>query len=96
MSDTSLPEALDGLIEHDDVKAIISGQKCMLSELEKTNEVLRSCNEIAEKQQATLTKNLQSHTVVLTELKTDLQSIFTRIRKLKRQLNERETDSSSK
>lgn len=88
MSQNDLPDTLHELIEHEDVAAIIQGQKSMLGELEKTNEVLRSCNDIAEKQQATLTSNLQSHTVVLTELKTDLQSIFMRIRKLKRQLNE--------
>nr|CAB3260098.1 kxDL motif-containing protein 1-like [Phallusia mammillata] len=77
----------------DDVTAIIKEQKQMLQNLEKSNQMLLNCNRIAEKQQEILLGRIQHHTLVLVDMKKDLNSIFSRIRNLKLKLQSRSSES---
>ena len=57
--------------------------------MEKSNQTLMGCNNIAERQQQSLLSQLRHHTVLLQEMKKDLHSVFIRIRRLKAVLQER-------
>jgi len=51
--------------------------------VEKSCQVLQSCNNITEIQHAIWSKKVKSHTDKLVEVKSDLQNIHVRLRKLK-------------
>ncbi|XP_076804048.1 kxDL motif-containing protein CG10681-like [Clavelina lepadiformis] len=76
-------DSLTQIINKDDMAEIIKGQKSMLKHLEKTNQMLLNCNNIAEQQQAIVFSKFQRHTALLKDVKKDLQSVHTRIKRLK-------------
>lgn len=52
----------------------------MLTQLEKINQTLLGCNDIAEEQYVKLLSNFQKHTAVLIDMKKNLHYLHTHIR----------------
>lgn len=84
-----IAQALANQVNHGDIECIIQSQKHVLRSLEKTNEMLNTCNALSETRFVVANKELQRHTKLLLELKKDLDSVFKRIRLLKGKLTQR-------
>lgn len=77
---------MKGMVNEQDVNAIIKAQKSSLKRLEKSNAMLTNCNDLSSQQLAIASVNFTRHTNMLLEMQKDLKSIFTRIRTLKSKL----------
>jgi len=80
-------QSLCGVINEHDVKSLIDGQKLMLTRYEKTNEMLINCNALSSSRLQVATQEFRRYTMLLTEMRKDLQSISKRIKKLKTRLS---------
>jgi len=65
-------------VNKEDIKNIVETQRSSLNTLEKSCQMLESCNRVAELQFCS--SKVKNHTETLTTLKKDLQSIHTRLR----------------
>ncbi|KFP06383.1 KxDL motif-containing protein 1, partial [Calypte anna] len=72
-----------GMVNAEDVNAIILAQKNMLDRFEKTNEMLLNFNNLSSLRMQQMNERFLHHTKTLVEMKKDLDSIFRRIRILK-------------
>ncbi|OXB73130.1 UNVERIFIED_CONTAM: hypothetical protein H355_012055 [Colinus virginianus] len=75
-----------GMVNAEDVNAIIQAQKNMLDRFEKTNEMLLNFNNLSSLRMQQMNERFLHHTKTLVEMKKDLDSIFRRIRTLKGKL----------
>ncbi|XP_064031142.1 kxDL motif-containing protein 1 [Pogoniulus pusillus] len=75
-----------GMVNAEDVNAIILAQKNMLDRFEKTNEMLLNFNNLSSVRMQQMHERFLHHTKTLVEMKKDLDSIFRRIRTLKGKL----------
>ncbi|KAM6235985.1 kxDL motif-containing protein 1 [Porphyrio hochstetteri] len=75
-----------GMVNAEDVNAIILAQKNMLDRFEKTNEMLLNFNNLSSVRMQQMNERFLHHTKTLVEMKRDLDSIFRRIRALKGKL----------
>ncbi|XP_075031776.1 kxDL motif-containing protein 1 isoform X1 [Calonectris borealis] len=69
-----------GMVNAEDVNAIILAQKNMLDRFEKTNEMLLNFNNLSSVRMQQMNERFLHHTKTLVEMKKDLDSIFRRIR----------------
>ncbi|KAI1230642.1 hypothetical protein IHE44_0010115 [Lamprotornis superbus] len=69
-----------GMVNAEDVNAIILAQKNMLDRFEKTNEMLLNFNNLSSVRMQQMNERFLHHTRTLVEMKKDLDSIFRRIR----------------
>ncbi|XP_075268135.1 kxDL motif-containing protein 1 isoform X1 [Opisthocomus hoazin] len=69
-----------GMVNAEDVNAIILAQKNMLDRFEKTNEMLLNFNNLSSARLQQMNERFLHHTKTLVEMKKDLDSIFRRIR----------------
>ncbi|NXA55753.1 KXDL1 protein, partial [Nothocercus julius] len=69
-----------GMVNAEDVNAIIQAQKNMLDRFEKTNEMLLNFNNLSSVRMQQMSERFLHHTRTLVEMKKDLDSIFRRIR----------------
>uniref|UniRef100_A0A493TVM9 KxDL motif-containing protein 1 n=2 Tax=Anas platyrhynchos TaxID=8839 RepID=A0A493TVM9_ANAPP len=69
-----------GMVNAEDVNAIILAQKNMLDRFEKTNEMLLNFNNLSSLRMQQMSERFAHHTRTLVEMKKDLDSIFRRIR----------------
>ncbi|RLV85359.1 hypothetical protein DV515_00016044 [Chloebia gouldiae] len=69
-----------GMVNAEDVNAIILAQKNMLDRFEKTNEMLLNFNNLSSVRMQQMSERFLHHTRTLVEMKKDLDSIFRRIR----------------
>uniref|UniRef100_H2ZDC8 KxDL motif-containing protein 1 n=1 Tax=Ciona savignyi TaxID=51511 RepID=H2ZDC8_CIOSA len=88
-----LSSSLTQLVNEDDMAAILKSQKAMLARLEKTNHMILNCNNISEQQLEMMLSRYRRHTQLLKDMKKDLQSVHSRIRRLKRILELKNPDS---
>ncbi|XP_071442901.1 kxDL motif-containing protein CG10681 [Hetaerina americana] len=79
-------QGLAGIVNQQDVEAMIRAQKQMLQRFEKTNEMLINCNALSVNRLKTSWSDFKKHTALLLEMKKDLDHIFKRIRILKSKL----------
>ncbi|KAK7789313.1 hypothetical protein R5R35_013286 [Gryllus longicercus] len=80
-------QGLAGIVNQQDVEAMIRAQKQMLQRFEKTNEMLTNCNALSVNRLKTAGTEFKKHTQLLLEMKKDLDNIFKRIRVLKNKLS---------
>ncbi|XP_012285591.1 kxDL motif-containing protein CG10681 [Orussus abietinus] len=81
-------QGLAGIVDQQDVESMIRAQKQMLQRFEKTNEMLTNCNQLSVSRLKTASSEFKKHTVLLTEMKKDLDYIFKKIRVIKNKLNQ--------
>lgn len=80
-------QGLAGIVNQQDVEAMIRAQKQMLQRFEKTNEMLTNCNALSVNRLKTAGSEFKKHTQLLLDMKKDLDIIFKRIRVLKSKLS---------
>ncbi|XP_049939891.1 kxDL motif-containing protein CG10681 isoform X1 [Schistocerca serialis cubense] len=80
-------QGLAGIVDQQDVEAMIRAQKQMLQRFEKTNEMLTNCNALSVTRLKSAGSEFKKHTQLLLEMKKDLDNIFKRIRILKTKLS---------
>jgi len=79
-------QGLAGIVDQQDVEAMIRAQKQMLQRFEKTNEMLTNCNALSVNRLKSAGAEFKKHTQLLLEMKKDLDNIFKRIRVMKTKL----------
>ncbi|XP_067003025.1 kxDL motif-containing protein CG10681 isoform X2 [Anabrus simplex] len=79
-------QGLAGIVDQQDVEAMIRAQKQMLQRFEKTNEMLTNCNALSVNRLKSAGTEFKKHTQLLLEMKKDLENIFKRMRVLKTKL----------
>ncbi|XP_071479398.1 kxDL motif-containing protein 1-like [Diadema antillarum] len=79
-------DSLLSMVNHEDLLAILSAQSQMLVRFEKTNEMLSNFNRLSAKRYEKTVEQFKEHTDTLLKMKKDLDSVFRRIRGLKRKL----------
>ncbi|CAI9717566.1 Hypothetical predicted protein [Octopus vulgaris] len=84
---TTFTEALTCQINKEDVGCMIQTQKEMLSRYEKTNEMLLNFNLLSSSRYEATCHKFKKDTLLLYEMKKDLDTVFKRIRNLKQRLN---------
>ncbi|XP_069138562.1 kxDL motif-containing protein 1-like [Argopecten irradians] len=85
-SSVAFTEALMGQIKGTDVAAMVELQRDMLSRYEKTNEMLINFNILSSTRFDATSQAFRAHTLLLYEMKKDLDAVFRRIRILKQRL----------
>lgn len=83
-----LVDALLSQVDAEALTEILSIQKKLLDRFEKTNEMLRTCNRLLEKRYEAARKEFSTYRSLIFQAKSDLESIFNRIRVLKQNLPE--------
>jgi len=86
-------QSLTGGIKRDDVQKMVNDQHHMLSRFEKTNEMLLNFNELSESRYNSTQRDFLQHTQQLNSMKSDLDSVFRRIRLLKSTLSRQYPDA---
>ncbi|CAF1375361.1 unnamed protein product [Adineta ricciae] len=76
-------------VNKQDVSGLLHVQSSLLEQLDKSNEILEGTNRISAKRYLDATREYANHTQLLVTMKTDLDSIFQRIRVLKTRLNKK-------
>nr|CAG4644259.1 EOG090X0CBU [Lepidurus arcticus] len=79
-------QGLAGLVNQEDVEAIIKAQKHMLQRFEKTNEMLINCNALSAGHLQKANQDFKKHAQLLLDTRKDLENIFRRVRTLKSKL----------
>ncbi|KHN81735.1 KxDL motif-containing protein [Toxocara canis] len=87
-----LVESLVSQIDSDNVAAIIRVQKKSLIRFEKTNEMLSNCCVLSSKRLEKAKKELNENKELILQMKSDLESVFRRIRLFKQNLITRYPD----
>ncbi|XP_033750259.1 kxDL motif-containing protein CG10681-like isoform X2 [Pecten maximus] len=85
-SSVAFTEALMGQIKGADVGAMVELQRDMLSRYEKTNEMLINFNMLSSSRFDATSQAFRAHTLLLYDMKKDLDVVFRRIRTLKQRL----------
>lgn len=80
-------QGLAGIVDQQDVEAMVRAQKQMLQRFEKTNEMLTNCNALSVNRLASAGSEFKKHTQLLGDMKKDLDQIFRRINTLKKRLS---------
>ncbi|KAJ1519324.1 hypothetical protein ONE63_004623 [Megalurothrips usitatus] len=80
-------QGLAGIVDQQDVEAMVRAQKQMLQRFEKTNEMLTNCNALSVNRLASAGTEFKKHTQLLVDMKKDLDQIFRRINTLKTRLS---------
>lgn len=80
-------QGLAGIVDQQDVEAMVRAQKQMLQRFEKTNEMLTNCNALSVNRLASAGTEFKKHTQLLVDMKKDLDQIFRRISTLKNRLS---------
>ncbi|XP_026294416.1 kxDL motif-containing protein CG10681 isoform X1 [Frankliniella occidentalis] len=80
-------QGLAGIVDQQDVEAMVRAQKQMLQRFEKTNEMLTNCNALSVNRLASAGTEFKKHTQLLVDMKKDLDQIFRRINSLKARLS---------
>jgi len=70
-------------VDEESVTALINSQRTALIRFEKTNEMLSNCCLLSATRLEQARKDFIAHMTVIREMKMDLDSIFTRIRRFK-------------
>ncbi|CAF1117835.1 unnamed protein product [Adineta steineri] len=78
-----------------DVDGLLNIQSSLLEQLDKSNEILDGINKISAKRYIDATREFTNHTQLLTTIKTDLDTIFKRIKLLKMRLNKKYPEAYS-
>ncbi|XP_060080793.1 kxDL motif-containing protein 1-like [Ylistrum balloti] len=86
-SSVAFTEALMEQIKGADVAAMVELQRDMLSRYEKTNEMLINFNMLSSTRFDATSQAFRSHTLLLYDMKKDLDAVFRRIRSLKQRLS---------
>ncbi|KAK0090160.1 hypothetical protein PV325_002585 [Microctonus aethiopoides] len=81
-------QGLAGIVDQQDVESMIKAQKQMLQRFEKTNEMLTNCNQLSVNRLKSTGAEFKKHTILLTEMKKDLDYIFKKIRIVRNKLNQ--------
>ncbi|XP_066594308.1 kxDL motif-containing protein CG10681 [Prorops nasuta] len=81
-------QGLAGIVDQQDVESMIRAQKQMLQRFEKTNEMLTNCNQLSINRLKAAGSEFKKHTVLLAEMKKDLDYIFKKIRIVKNKLSQ--------
>ncbi|UJR27886.1 hypothetical protein I4U23_009151 [Adineta vaga] len=76
-------------VNKQDVNGLLHVQNSLLEQLDKSNEILDGINRISAKRYIDATKEYSNHTQLLLSMKSDLDSIFKRIKVLKTRLNKK-------
>jgi len=76
-------QGLAGVVNQQDVEAVVRAQKRMLQRFEKTNEMLANCNTLSATRLERATRDFKGHLAYVAEMKKDLESVLRRIRNLK-------------
>lgn len=79
-------QGLAGVINQKDVELIVRAQKKMLQRFEKTNEMLTNVNSLSATRLEKAQADFKRHTVMVDEMKKDLENVFKRIRSIKSRL----------
>ncbi|XP_046348999.1 kxDL motif-containing protein 1-like [Haliotis rufescens] len=88
-------DALVGQVRRDDVASMVQHQREMLSRFEKTNEMLINFNMLSSSRFETTSQEFKRHTMLLYDMKKDLDIVFRRIRKLKQRLSKMHPEAFS-
>ncbi|XP_070212861.1 kxDL motif-containing protein 1-like isoform X2 [Littorina saxatilis] len=80
-------------VNREDVANMVQVQRGMLQRFEKTNEMLINFNQLSGTRYEASVKEFQGHTLLLSDMKKDLDSIFKRIRVLKQRLSKSYPDA---
>merc|ERR1712062_147258 len=76
-------QGLAGIVNQQDVEAMIRAQKKMLQQFEKTNEMLSNCNSLSATRLERALRDFRAHTQHVNGLKKELDQVFKRIRSVK-------------
>merc|ERR1719189_1068703 len=76
-------QGLAGIVNQQDVEAMIRAQKKMLQRFEKTNEMLSNCNSLSATRLERALRDFRGHTQHINGLKKELDQVFKRIRSIK-------------
>lgn len=76
-------QGLAGIVNQQDVEAMIRAQKKMLQRFEKTNEMLSNCNSLSQTRLERALRDFRGHTQHINGLKKELEQVFKRIRVIK-------------
>ncbi|XP_003724305.1 kxDL motif-containing protein 1 [Strongylocentrotus purpuratus] len=79
-------DSLLSMVNQEDMIAILKAQSQMLDRFEKTNEMLSNFNRLSSKRYEKTFEQFKEHTETLLTMKKDLDSVFRRIRNLKKKL----------
>ncbi|XP_023949367.2 kxDL motif-containing protein CG10681 [Bicyclus anynana] len=80
-------QGLAGMVDQTDVEVIIRAQKTMLQRFEKTTEMLTNCNQLSASRLRAASVEFKKHTLLLLDMKKDLEFIFKKIRAIKTKLS---------
>ncbi|CAE1272392.1 KXD1 [Acanthosepion pharaonis] len=92
---TAFTKALTCQINKEDVSCMVQTQKEMLSRYEKTNEMLINFNLLSSSRYEATCHKFKKDTLLLYEMKKDLDAVFKRIRNLKQRLSKIYPDAFS-
>ncbi|KAL5004485.1 hypothetical protein ScPMuIL_017941 [Solemya velum] len=92
---SAFAEALASQVNKADIMRMVEAQHEMLSRYEKTNEMLINFNMLSSSRYETASHDFSKHTLILSEMKRDLDSIFKRIRILKQRLGKMHPEAFS-
>ncbi|XP_063955766.1 kxDL motif-containing protein 1-like [Lytechinus pictus] len=79
-------DSLLSMVNQEDMIAILKAQSQMLDRFEKTNEMLSNFNRLSAKRYEKTFEQFKEHTETLLTMKKDLDTVFRRIRALKKKL----------
>lgn len=83
---TVFAEALTAQVNQQDVDCMIQAQKHMMLRFEKTNEMLINCNALSTVRFHNACQEFKRHTLLLMDMKKDLDIVFRKVRNLKTKL----------
>eukprot|EP00095_Tigriopus_kingsejongensis_P006266 maker-scaffold990_size72856-snap-gene-0.15 protein:Tk06266 transcript:maker-scaffold990_size72856-snap-gene-0.15-mRNA-1 annotation:"MSTP096" len=81
-----LVQSVAGMVNQQDVEAMVRAQKKMLQRFEKTNEMLSNCNTLSATRLERAMRDFKGHTTLVLEMKKDLDIVLRRIHNLKTRL----------
>jgi ribosome maturation protein Sdo1 len=79
-------QGMAGVVNQQDVEAMIRAQKKMLQRFEKTNEMLSNCNVLSATRLERAMRDFKAHTAYIQSVKADLDSVLKRISVIKSKL----------
>lgn len=86
-------QGLAGIVNQQDVEAMIRAQKKMLQRFEKTNEMLSNCNSLSATRLDRALRDFRVHTQHINGLKKELDQVFKRIRTIKTKVAQQYPDA---
>jgi hypothetical protein len=86
-------QGLAGVVNQQDVEAMIRAQKKMLQRFEKTNEMLSNCNSLSATRLERALRDFRGHTQHINGLKKELDQVFKRIRIIKSKISQQHPEA---